>query len=248
MTYPLGDMPLNLLEKIVVQLPSNTTIVPFFRGESAFHPRFVEALKILGRFDEVGMATNGDLLTASKQNAMLETCNFISYSLHKACYPDDLRDITRFLSAARSRGVLTQVSILETEIPADAKQKLIERWLQYTNRFRIYVEHSKGGFGNVNSIMKLAILGGACHKPFNDMVVYWDGKVALCNHDWDNQAPLGDLNVQTVEAVWNGSKYQQIRELHLTDRRKQVNSCKDCDYWMLNYLPSKMFGEVYSNE
>ena len=248
MTYPLGDMSLNLLKKIIQQLPQKTVIVPFFRGESAFHPHFVEALKLLSRFDEVGMATNGDFLTTSKQNAMLEICSFISYSLHKACYPNDLAGVTRFLDDARSKGVLTQASILETEIPIGAKQKLIEVWLRHVDRFRIYAEHSKVGFGDVDTAMKFAILGGTCRKPFSDMVVYWDGKVALCNHDWDNQAPLGDLNIQTVEAIWNGSKYRQIREFHLTDRRKQVNSCKDCDYWMVDYLPNKMFGEVYSNE
>ena len=248
MTYPLGDMSLSLLKKIIEQLPPETIIVSFFRGESAFHPHFVEAFEMLSRFDEVQMATNGDFLTVSKQNAILEMCNFISYSLHRACCPSDLIEITHFLDAARSKGVLTQVSILETEIPIDAKRKLIDSWLRHVDRFRIYVDHSKGGFGDVDSATRFAILGGACHKPFSDMVVYWDGKVALCNHDWDNQAPLGDLNTQTVEAIWNGDKYRQVREFHLTDRRKQVNSCRDCDYWMTEYLPNKMFGEVYTNE
>jgi len=247
MKYPLGDMSLSLLRKIVEQLPQETVIVPFFRGESAFHPYFVEAFKMLRRFDEVQMATNGDFLTVSKQDAILEACSFVSYSLHMPSLPADLLDVARFLDEARSKGLSTQVSILETEIPAGSKQALVDGWLQYVDRFRVYVEHSKEGFGDVES--KYRKLNGkwGCLKPFTDMVVYWDGTVALCNHDWDNQDPLGDLNTQTVEEVWNGEKYRQIRKFHLTGRRKQVNSCKDCDYWMLEYMPDKMFGEVYSN-
>lgn len=246
MTYPLGDMSLTLLQRIIEQLPSSTTIVPFFRGESVFNPDFVEALKMLRKFKTVQMATNGDLLTASKKDAILEACSFVSYSLHGPSLPADLIDITQFLDEARSKGLSTQASILETEIPDGYKQTLVDGWLQHVDRFRIYVEHSKDGFGDVDSKYREDHGDWPCTKPFTDMVVYWDGKVALCNHDWDNQEPLGDLNIQTVEEVWNGERYNQIRDFHQTGRRKQLNSCKDCDFWMLEYIPNKMFGEVYS--
>lgn len=246
MTYPLGDMQLDLLEKIVAQLPSSTTIVPFFRGEAAFHPHFVEALKTLKRFSAVQMATNGDFLTASKQNAILRTCSFISYSLHKPSLPADLPVVAQFLDEAQSRGISTQVSILETEVSGDFKQKLVERWLQHASRFRIYVEHSSEGFGNVKPKYRRILEDKPCKMPFTDMVVYWDGKIALCCYDWDNPAPLGDLTHQTVEEVWQGEKYRKVRELHQTGRRKQVSACKDCDYWMTAYLPNKMFGELFT--
>jgi len=248
MTSPLGDMSLTLLQRIVEQLPSNTIIVPFFRGEAVFHPQFVEALQILNRFDEVQMATNGDLLTDSKKEAVLKTCSFISYSLHTSSLPDDLPEIAEFLDEARSKGLDTQVSILETEIPDGGKQTLVDSWLQHADRFRIYVEHSKDGFGNVDSKYKKDFGNKPCSKPFTDMVIYWDGKVVLCNHDWDNKEPVGDLNHQYIDDVWNGDEYSKIRENHTMGYRKQVNSCKDCDYWMLEYMPERMFGEVYSNE
>jgi len=248
MTYPLGDMSLNLLKKIVDQLPPETTIVPFFRGESAFHPHFVDAFKMLSRFDTVQMATNGDFLTTSKQDAILDTCSFISYSLHKPSYPEIFVDVVYFLDYARRMGLSTQVSVLETEIPVGTKQRLIDDWLKHVDRFRIYVEHSKEGFGSVESRYRRIHGDRPCHKPFSDMVVYWDGKVVLCNHDWDNYEPLGDLNIQTIEEVWNGERYEGVRNLHKAGLLKKIKTCKDCDYWMTDYLPSKMFGEVYTND
>jgi radical SAM protein with 4Fe4S-binding SPASM domain len=56
------------------------------------------------------------------------------------------------------------------------------------------------------------------------MVVYYDGKVALCNHDWNTQLKLGDLNHQTITNVWTGEAYQKVRRLP----RSQVASCQDC--------------------
>lgn len=247
MTYPLGDMSLELLKKILDQLPSDACVIPFFRGESLIHPRFYGMMKLFRRFEDVQIATNGDLLTLDNQNAILKSCSFVSYSLHKFGYPDEFMDVVNFLGRARNSDILTQVSILETMILRD-KELFVEKWLKYVDRVRIYVEHSHVGFGDVELKYQQIRGYGPCCKPFVDMVVYWDGKVALCNHDWDNHDPLGDLNTQTIKEIWNGSKYQEVRNLHKTGFLKAIESCKNCDYWMTDYLPNKMFGEVYTNE
>lgn len=242
--YPYGNMNLDLLDKILKQLPNNTTIVPFFRGESLIHPRFYEAMKRFSQFKNVQIATNGDLLTRDYQNAILTSCTFISYSLHKYEYPDEVMGIVSFLEHARKRGLVTQVSILDNLISGDKKQ-FVEKWLKHVDRVRIYIEHSKDGFGDVEDTYHIIKPGKPCKKPFEDMGVYWDGKVALCNHDWNNPNPLGDLNTQTIEEVWGGERYQKIRNLHKDGLLKQVQTCKACDYWMTDYLPDKMFGELW---
>ncbi len=244
--YPLGNMSLDLYKKILNQLPSETIIVPFFRGESLAHPDFVEMMNLLKRFDKVQIATNGDLLTPDNQNAMLNACTFISYSLHNFEYPEEIIEVVNFLGLARKNGVITQASILENLITEDYTL-FIEKWLKHIDRVRIYVEHSTIGYGDVKTHYKN--IGPSellpCKKVENDLVIYWNGKVALCNHDWNSKTPLGDLNTQTIEEVWNGERYQEIRKLHKSGSLKQIETCKDCDYWMTDYLPNKMFGELY---
>ena len=244
--YPLGDMSLELLKKILDQLPSDTCIVPFFRGESLIHPRFYDIMKLFRRFKTVQLATNGDLLTLDNQNAILKSCTFVSYSLHTFGYPTDFMSVVNFLGRARNNDISTQVSILDTVISED-KELFIKEWLEYVDRVRIYVEHSAVGFGDVSLKYRTISESLLCRIPLNDMVVYWDGRVALCCYDWDNKLSLGNLNDRTIESVWNGEVYNKVRLLHRTGRRKQVESCKDCDYWMIEYLPSKMFGEVYKS-
>lgn len=234
MAYPQGDMKLELLEKIVNQLPPSTVIVPFFRGEALLHPKFPIAMRYLCKFKTVQFATNGDYLTEDNKRAIKDTCTFTSLSLHSFRYPED-----------NSYEIFNQVSILETLIPQQKREKFIREWLNHVERVRIYKQHSHKGFGDVYIPVKDN--RQCCMKLWNETVVYWDGKVALCNHDWDNSDSLGDLNVQSVRHVWNGMAYRRVRWKHANGLRRKVFSCKDCDYWMTSYLPNKIFGELYTN-
>ena len=240
--YPLGNMSLKLFTSVISQLPSSTVIVPFFRGESLMYPRFVEAMKRLQRFKSVQLATNGDLLNPENRKAILDACMFISISLHNYLFPKKRGRTLKMLREANGHGLTTQVSIVETYLKD--KQKFVDEWLPYVDRVRIYVEHSHNGYGSTH--LKIDDLGQPCGKPFNEMVVYWDGKVALCCHDWDNNGHLGDLNGQSVEKVWNAQPYRYVRTLHEEGFRTNVKSCENCHQWMADYTPNKILGELYT--
>ena len=175
---------------------------------------------------------------------MLNNCSFVSLSLHDLAIKNAW---LTFLQKAKNEGVTTQVSILDTLIPQEQKSKFIQSWLRHADRVRIYQEHSHNGFGDLEKPM-IIDPNLPCHKPFEDMVVYWDGKVALCNHDWNNTEPLGDLNTQSIKEVWNGLTYSGIRDYNLEGQRCQIKSCHDCAQWMAPYLPNKMIGELYTND
>lgn len=244
--YPLGDMKWDLLTTILGQLPDTTTIIPFFRGEPLLYPRFVDALALMKRFKQVQIATNGDKLTRKNRNAILKFCSSASISLHDFVYPDETKNnILTFLYNASGNNVETQVSILDTLIPPLRKENFVEEWLQHADRVRIYVEHSLKGYGDTR--LKIKDEGQPCSKPFNEMVVYWDGKVALCCHDWNANGALGDLNVYTVDEVWNGSSYRIVRHYHSMGARRKVVACKHCHQWMADYTPNKMLGELYTH-
>lgn len=237
-------MDLGLFSKIVDELPPSTVVVPFFRGESLLYPQFIEAMQQLRKFDKIQLATNGDYLIKKNQQAILRTCSFISLSLHSFRWGPKQREFM-FMKEANKLGLTTQVSILETLIPSKEKLAFIKTWQHYVDRVRIYVEHSHEGYGD--TLFKIEDDGQPCLKPFNEMVVYWNGKVALCCHDWNNPQPLGDLNSQSVEEVWHGKYYEDTRSKHQNGRRREVPSCKICHQWKANYLPEGIIGELYPN-
>lgn len=234
MNYPQGDINENLFTEIITQLPNTTTMVPFYRGESTLHRQFSSFLTQLHRFRDVQFATNGDYLTPQNKQAILQNVTFLSLSLHSFLMPHETRWLS-FLYDCLGAGVDTQVSIVDTEVDETHRGRFITEWKQHVNRVRIYETHSQDGFGSMNCQHPIS----ACSKPFEDMVVYWDGKVGLCNHDWNNQTYLGDLNVQSVEEVWRGLPYEVTRSQQRLGMRGLIPSCRNC-----SFESNKIYGEV----
>ena len=239
MVYPLGDMNLFLFIKILYQLPNITTIVPFFRGESLGHPLFPLYMDRLKGYREVQLATNADYLTKQNQEAILNNCTFISVSFHDYKLPAQTGLVSFFRDASQV-GVESQISILDSLLPAEKKQQFINAWRSHVGRVRIYQTHSVDGFGDMEDVAFDSAV--PCNKPFEEMVVYWNGRVGLCNHDWNNQVLLGDLNVQKIEDVWKSKPYQQVRRLHLQGKRETVATCHHC-----KFMPRQVYGEVIVN-
>lgn len=227
MTYPQGDMNPGLFGSIVDQLPDSACVVPFFRGEPTLHPAFATNFFMgqLRRFHEVQIATNGDFLTKDNKRAIQENATFLSLSLHEYKLPEQTNWCS-FLYDLAGAGVTTQVSIVESELPAGKRNKFVAAWFRHVDRVRIYEEHSKNGFGSLPNRPEKPV----CTKPFEELVVYWDGKVGLCNHDWNNPFPLGDLNTESISEVWDGLRYKAVRDAHQQGNRRLVPACECCDF------------------
>jgi len=223
----IGFISENMFSKIVAELLPSTIIVPFFRGESTLHPKFPDFMQELGTFKEVQLATNGDYLTHANQKAILENCTFFSLSLHEESLPTQKQ--TEFLFKLRKAGITTQVSTV-------GKPKNLDALYGLADRIRIYEPHS---INHIADMMHAQTVTSCCHKPFSDMVVYWNGKVGLCNHDWNNSFPLGDLNHKSIAEVWNGRAYQTVREFHKKGQRRQVDVCRHC-----SFENGKIYGEL----
>jgi hypothetical protein len=46
----------------------------------------------------------------------------------------------------------------------------------------------------------------------------------------DSDAELGNLQTQTLEQVWNGDRYNWLRQMHAQQRFDEVPFCRDCDF------------------
>jgi len=237
MVYPLGDMNLVLFLSIINQLPGSTVIVPFFRGESLAHPMFALYMNRLKGFREIQLATNADYLTPINQEAILNNCTFISVSLHSYLLPQETK-LLQFFEKAFDVGVESQISILDSVLSPKNKKQFVDEWLNHVDNIRIYKTHSVNGFGDIDGKVSTV----PCNKPFEEMVVYWNGRVGLCNHDWNNNVLLGDLNVQKISTVWNDNPYQEVRKLHCSGKRGEVLACQHC-----SFQPNQVYGELIKN-
>ena len=67
-----------------------------------------------------------------------------------------------------------------------------------------------------------------CKHPWMSMTVKSDGKVAMCMEDYNNEIVLGDANTESLESIWNGTKYEQFRHQHL-NATKGIRCTEQCD-------------------
>jgi MoaA/NifB/PqqE/SkfB family radical SAM enzyme len=79
----------------------------------------------------------------------------------------------------------------------------------------------------------------SCGRPFSpDLTVRAGGNaghrlsVAPCCQTLgrDSEAVLGNLDDQTLAEVWNGERYQWLRQKHMNKEFDDVSFCKNCDF------------------
>jgi radical SAM protein with 4Fe4S-binding SPASM domain len=70
-----------------------------------------------------------------------------------------------------------------------------------------------------------------CPHAFSLMHVLENGDVPLCANDWENREILGNVQNNTLAEIYNGARFQEIRELMVQGRYEEIPACKDCSFW-----------------
>lgn len=245
-----------------------TGLVPFFRGESLLHSKFIPMMKYAKEkgIKPIQLATNGLLLDKNISKAILDLgIDFISFSLDSADrdiykkvrigseYGVVLNNIENFLKEKKARKLKlpkVQVSMVETPQTRIAKQSFISYWIKKVDRVRIYQEHSMGGiFGKIDA--KDSLLRSKrrpCMKLISEMAVYWNGDVAICNHDWNRKDFIGNVRKKSLAEIWGNEKYQDIRKQHFKGKIHSDTVCAKCNQWMEYYISRGRLGEIYTRK
>ncbi len=264
MNYPTGDMDSKLFRHLTAEFANlgTTTLVPFFRGEPLLHR---DCLALLAYAKDKGftvqLATNGLLLTEAIARSFVEMgIDFVSFSVdaiqeetyakHRkgGSFPRLLEAID-FLRTARAaaRTALPhiQISAVDSGMSYHDKNAFTVFWQKRADRIRIYPQHTKDGrFGSLESQTKVP--RKPCLKPFREMVVYWDGRLAICNHDWSSRAGLGKAGDSTLSSLWSSPAYVALRERHRCLALDDEETCAGCDHWLQYCAAPKLLGEIRS--
>lgn len=266
---PRGFMEESLFKKIIDEISrfDNVILVPFFRGEPLLHPKFAEFLNYAKskKINSIQMASNGTLLNNKIRNAILDSSvSFISFSLDapdkktyealriNSIYEDVINNVESFINlrnSLRKKLPMIQVSAVKTAENKNLVKNFIDRWISLVDRVRIYKEHSQGGkFGVIKGEKNKDGKRKPCKKLFEDIVIYWDGKVAICNHDWNRVKFLGDVTKDSIKDIWNSDLYRKEREKQLNLLFNKDDICKSCSHWESFYAKKGLIGEVYSKK
>ena len=258
------DLAKRVIDEAAGFLP--VAVVPFFRGESLLHPEWDKILSYMKQngLGPVQMTSNVTLMDEDAAARIIDLqVDVISFSLDTldgeqyeqarrgARYEDVMGNIFKLLELkAKSGKELPKIQVSAINIPQyrEGMQDFVDFWLPKVDRVRIYIEHSQDGHpGSIADPLPHFEKRLPCRKVFTDMVILWDGEVALCNHDWtrDKEVRIGTVRENSVAEVWQSPRYQEIRAMHHQGSVDNEPLCKHCDHWKMYYLPDGYLGRLY---
>ncbi len=269
----IGYMKDELYYKIVDEMAEHPPIkmVPFFRGEPLMHPHIISFIKYAKEkgIGPIQMASNGLLLNDKMQDELIETgIDYVSFSLDTTdeeiykcsrlsgnlkISSDNVESFGLKCKRRKEQGLTApkvQVSTINIEDYKKNQKEFIDKWLPLVDVVRVYEQHDeKGQLVDPNVRRKLDIFMDRkpCRKIFTDMIIYWDGRLALCNYDWDEKRDLGNVNNSSIQQIWNSQEYESIRNRHINNLL-QDEICADCHHWKIDYTEQGYIGTSYHSE
>ena len=60
------------------------------------------------------------------------------------------------------------------------------------------------------------------------MYVWFDGKVNTCDSDYKSYLSYGNVLDNKILDIWNSKKISEIRHMHLTNQRVDIDPCNKC--------------------
>ena len=122
--------------------------------------------------------------------------------------------------------------------PRSAKLLIIIEDIHYASTGSHAKVNNHAGYGGPRSVSKAGV---RCAKPFRELGVRWDGKVAGCCIHWTGALKVGDLMKTGLEELWHGPVFDAMRH-KLYHGQRDFGPCEGCDHetYRLGLLPDKL--------
>ena len=224
-------MQFELLQKIAAQIPQGI-IVQFHRdGEPTAYKRLGDALKLFPQ-NITSIVTHGENLV-KKASEIIGNCTSLTVSAFKGDPDGQLQyDVVKeFLFIKGEQRPIVNIKIVG-ETPkidyATLGVPLIHRVLHVPKGDVKYAKRNP-------TIPEV----GICLDFLSHPSVDWRGFLFICNRlDPTDAGFLGDLKVESLDALWNGTKRAEWLEAHKRGRRDLASPlCKDCLFWGVPTAP-----------
>lgn len=236
-------------------------------GEPLVHPDIYDmldyAVKNSGVF--VTLTTNGTIMNEKRIEKLLGSgLHMVDISID-AFLPETYAEIRRggdleitranvlrLMEIKRRIGATTRIVVSFVEQPQNTGEvaDFENYWKQQDADFVIIrrLHSAAGGVSVIANNMKLKQISldrKPCLYPWERILLNAKGELAFCPQDWVHGSVLADYRTKTIQEVWQGEAYRQLREAHLTNQYKTFPFCAQCPDWAQTRWPGE--GKSYAD-
>ncbi len=245
-----------LFQKIADQMfPHAETIkrVNLYRdGEPLLDKKMPKRIGILkaGGIREVCISTNVALLDERRSTAILEagldsiilSIDSLKKDVFEAIrvrlnFEEVMENALRFIELRDKIRPSCQIRVrmVRQDSNKDEWPEYVRFWrpkLQASDRVSYHNIHNWGGqLNHFKAVEDSREPNLPCVALWSLMVIFADGRVPLCNVDYNNLFPTGDATLQSLEEIWRGKVANERRSLHLKGEKNCISLCTNCNVW-----------------
>jgi radical SAM protein with 4Fe4S-binding SPASM domain len=245
-TRPEGFMDEQLWKKIIDEIAlwdHHVHLHTFGGGEALLHPHIASVIAYAKSKQNItaGFLTNGMLLKQDRAVELLRAgIDWIAISLDGTDAEvvehfrrgSNLKTIEKNIeNLIRERGNNTRphIKLNMVLLPGIEPQapKFLKKWLPLVDEVMLSTYRPLG----VRHFLKTHIERRPCFLLNKMMVIAWNGDVGLCCEDNFIEHSMGNVNADSLKAVWYGKPLQNMRDLHQQGLYNKIHLCERCDSW-----------------
>lgn len=214
------------------------------RGEPTMHKKFSEMLNFISNKKnilEVKLNTNGSRLTDQMCHSILSN-NLTQVVISSDHYIKEdyerLRLGSNFEKVVANVDMLFKIraeyypnSITEIRVSGVDNDKNLDRekfknfWIKRCDH--VSASYPLERWDTYNNTPHPEI-NDPCENLWDRMYVWFDGKVNPCDADYKSLLSYGNAKDTTIHELWNNKFIKKNREIHLSNKRCNINPCDRC--------------------
>jgi len=220
-------------------------------GEPLLHndlPRMVEYAKQKDAAQVTHLNTNGILINSKTGRGIIERgiddiTISIDASREETYYRlkgikglDKLEDnVKKALDYREKIGSKTRIRVKIMEFDHIEKEEIDlfrEKWSGIADELQVTGIHSWSGAVDIEVTDEQTHNRFPCALLWYMLAINSNGKVSVCNVDWNYSGVVGDIHSQSVFEIWNGDRLRKIRIEHLKGIWDCPQVCEKCVVWV----------------
>jgi radical SAM protein with 4Fe4S-binding SPASM domain len=250
MTRAQGRMSLELFQQILHQasVQGVEQIVLNGYGEPFLHPEIFTMLKLLRNSGVQGrMYTNAQLLkpeyieklSAFPPHHLTISLDGFSQKTYEKIrrngqYERVIANLEDLLQSRKSWAQTMKITLQQIQMPETKSESegFKDFWQGRVDEISLPAMHNWGGhFADTERSLLQSRVRFPCKELWRTMMIFWDGRVSICCAAFDDDLIVGDLQKESLDEIWQGDKYRELRRLHAENRAGEIALCRHCDMW-----------------